>query len=100
MREALVQSEILASETILSDLQPSVKLIFVNANEGEILRSSWKEISRNPAGADPGCFLGRGALFSCSTLTPINHIVFFCRIPFVLENRRSSQGCAPPAPSP
>ena len=26
---------------------------------------------------------------------------FFCRIPVVLENRRSSQGeCAPPAPSP
>ena len=23
---------------------------------------------------------------------PINHIVFFCRIPVVLENRRSSQG--------
>ena len=30
---------------------------------------------------------------SCSTSTPINHIVFFfCRIPVVLENRRSSQG--------
>ena len=44
------------------------------------------------AGADPGFFLGGGALVSCSTSTPINHIVFFCRIPVVLENCRSSQG--------
>ena len=44
------------------------------------------------AGADPGFFLGGGALVSCATSTPINHIVFFCRIPVVLENRRSSQG--------
>ena len=29
---------------------------------------------------------------SCSTSTPINHIVFFCIMPVVLENRRSSQG--------
>ena len=36
-------------------------------------------------------FLGGGALVSCSTSTPINHIVFFCRIPVVLENRRSSR---------
>ena len=43
-------------------------------------------------GADPGFFLGGGALVSCSTSTPINHIVFFCRIPVVLENRRSSRG--------
>ena len=42
------------------------------------------------SGADPGFFLGRGALVSCSTSTPINHIVFFGRIPAVLENRRSS----------
>ena len=46
----------------------------------------------NLAGADPGFFLGGGALVSCSTSTPINHIVFFWRIPVVLENRRSSQG--------
>ena len=43
------------------------------------------------AGADPGFFLGGGAFVSCSTSTPINHIVFFCRIPVVLENRRSSR---------
>ena len=53
----------------------------------------------NNSGADPGFFLGGGALVSCSTSTPINHIVqfffllfFFCRIPVVLENRRSSKG--------
>ena len=28
------------------------------------------------SGADPGFFLGGGALVSCSTSTPINHIVF------------------------
>ena len=46
-------------------------------------------------------FLGWGALVSCSNSTPINPF-FFCRIPVVLENRRSSQGGggAPPAPSP
>ena len=43
-------------------------------------------------GADPGFFLGGGALVSWSTSTPINHIVYFCRILVVLENRRSSQG--------
>ena len=43
------------------------------------------------SGADPGFFLGGGALVSCSTLTPINHIgFFFCRIP-VVENRRSTK---------
>ena len=46
------------------------------------------------SGADPGFFLGGGALVSCSTSTPINHIVcfFFRRVPVVLENRWSSQG--------
>ena len=45
------------------------------------------------SGADPGFFLGGGVLVSCSTSTPINHIVsfFFCRISVVLENHRSSQ---------
>ena len=48
---------------------------------------------------------GGGALVSCSTSTPINHIIFFfSRIPVVLENRRSSQGgggvCAPLHPPP
>ena len=31
----------------------------------------------NCTGADPGFFLGGVALVSCSTSTPINHIVFF-----------------------
>ena len=47
------------------------------------------------SGADPGFFLARGgALVSCSTSTPINHIVFFLfgqnTVPVVLENRTSS----------
>ena len=33
-------------------------------------------------GVDPGFFLGGGALISCSTSTPINHIVLF----FLLQN--------------
>ena len=56
------------------------------------------------AGADPGFFLGGGALVSCSTSTPINHIVFFCvqntsciRKPRVISG---GWGCAPSAPSP
>ena len=50
-------------------------------------------MSGGPQGADPGIFLRGGALVSCSTSTPINHLVFFLfgRIPVVLENRRSSQ---------
>ena len=55
------------------------------------------------SGVDPGFFLGGGALVSCSTSTPINHIVFFfCRIPLV-ENRRvhlRGGGCAPPRSAP
>ena len=35
--------------------------------------SFWERYS----GADPGFFLGGGALVSCSTSTPINHLVFF-----------------------
>ena len=56
-----------------------------------------------PQGRIQDFFLGGGALVSCSTSTPINHIVFFFgRIPVVLENRRSSRGgggggCAAPA---
>ena len=34
------------------------------------------------SGVDPGFFLGGGALVSCATSTPINHIVFF----FFLQN--------------
>ena len=51
-----------------------------------------KKVQTHNPGADPGFFLGGGALVSCSTSTPINHIVSFCRIPVLLENRRSSRG--------
>ena len=50
------------------------------------------------SGADPGFFLGGGALVSSNK--PHS---FFCRIPVVLENRRSSGGGgggAPPPPPP
>ena len=60
----------------------------------------YRDISQ---GRIQGFFLGGGALVSCSTSTPINHIVFFWRIPVVLENRRSSReggGCAPLHPPP
>ena len=48
------------------------------------------ELAFESAGADPGFFLGGGALVSCSTSTPINHIVFFfCRIPVVAGGVRT-----------
>ena len=56
------------------------------------------------AGADPEFFLGGGALVSCSTSTPINHIVFFfsqntscIRKPQVISGEG---GCAPLHPPP
>ena len=55
------------------------------------LQPDW-QIDNGFSGAHPGFFLGGGALVSCSTSTPINHSLFFCRIPVVLENRRSSWG--------
>ena len=36
-----------------------------------------KQNKNTMTGADPGFFLGGGALVPCSTSTPINHIVFF-----------------------
>ena len=36
----------------------------------------WVDPDQDP-GASPGFFLGGGALVSCSTSTPINHIVLF-----------------------
>ena len=50
-----------------------------------------EDFSRTYTRGGSRIFLGGGALVSYSTSTPINHIVFFCRIPVVLENRRSSQ---------
>ena len=43
-------------------------------------------------GADPGFFSGGGALVSCFNTNKPHSFFFFCRIPVVLENRRSSQG--------
>ena len=57
------------------------------------------------SGADPGFFLGGDALVSCSSSTPINHIVFFLqntsciRKPQVISGGGGG-GCTPPAPSP
>ena len=42
------------------------------------------------AGTDPGYFFRRGCTRPFNTNNP--HSFFFCRIPVVLENRRSSQG--------
>ena len=54
-------------------------------------------------GADPGFFLGGDALVSCSTSTPINHLVFFLA-EFQLYQKTAGHlrggGGAPPAPSP
>ena len=44
----------------------------------ELMIVERQELERQTnSGADPGFFLGGGALVSCSTSTPINHIVFF-----------------------
>ena len=39
--------------------------------------SYWPVFFPVATGADPGFFSGGGAVVSCSTSTPINHIVFF-----------------------
>ena len=54
------------------------------------------------AGADPGFLLGGGALVSCSTSTPINHIVYIflqnpscIRKPQVISGKGGGNGKAP-----
>ena len=47
------------------------------ANGALQVRCSKLQIQLIFTGADPGFFLGGGALVSCSTSAPINHIVFF-----------------------
>ena len=86
----------------------------------ELLKFFCVENRRNRyPGADPGFFLGGGALVSCSTSTPINHIVFLqntscIRKPQVISGGGGGGGGgggaprppppppprAPPAPSP
>ena len=94
--------------TTLRGIETTTELIFQDTDASKTweLRTCSKypvdKYIQATSGADPEFFLGGGALVSCSTSTPINHLVFFGRIPVVLENRRSSLGggCAPPAPSP
>ena len=53
------------------------------------------------SGADPGFFLGGGALISCSTSTPINHIVFLAEYQLYYKTAgHPGGGGAPPAASP
>ena len=70
----------------------------LKASEGEVGKVS------HSSGADPGFFLGGGALVSCSTSTPINHIVlFFFFAEYQLYEKTAGhlrEGCTPPAPSP
>ena len=84
-----LRSERLPSRSLLNQLtKPKLNCFFIAC---ENIRFSSLLVIYIP-GADPGFFLGGGAFVSCSTSTPINHIVFFfCRITVVLENRRSSQ---------
>ena len=55
------------------------------------------------SGADPGFFLGGGAPVSCSTSTPINHIVFFSQNTSCIRKPKvisGGGGCAPPLDPP
>ena len=56
----------------------------------------------NNLGADLGFFLGGGALISCSTSTPINHIVFFLQNTSCIRKPQviSSQGVRTPCTLP
>ena len=59
-------------------MSTEISELFVGTNEPFVLyRCSSSEMEGFHSGADPGFFLGGGALVSCSTSTPINHIVFF-----------------------
>ena len=61
------------------------------------------EVPPSITGADPGFFLGGGALVCCSTSTPINHMVFlFLQNTSCIRKRQvisgGGGGGAPPAP--
>ena len=59
-------------------MSTEISELFVGTKEPFILyRCSSSETEGFHSGADPGFFLGGGALVSCSTSTPIKHIVFF-----------------------
>ena len=64
-----------------------------------------KLVNTKATGADPGFFLGGGALVSCSTSTPINQIgFFFFFAEYQLHKKAAGHltggGGAPSAPSP
>ena len=54
---------------------PSIEVWFVRNLPWRCTLDEWRRL--HFTGADPGFFLGGGALVSCSASTPINHIVFF-----------------------
>ena len=96
-----LRSERLPSRSLLNQLtKPKLNCFFIAC---ENIRFSSLLVIYIP-GADPGFFLGGGAFVSCSTSTPINHLVFFwqnnscIRKPQVISGGRG--GGAPPAPSP
>ena len=67
-----------------------------------VKREKTRSDPKGATGADPGFFLGGGALVSCSTSTPINHIFFWqntscIRKPQVISG---GGGVRTPAPSP
>ena len=72
----------------------------------QILRHLFEILYPLDSGADPGFFLGGGALVSCSTSTPINHIVFFLqntsciRKPQVISGRGAHPLHPPPRSAP
>ena len=55
-------------------------------------------MSSTMAGADPGFFLGGGALISCSTSTPINQIVFFLQNTSSIRKPQVISGGGVPTP--
>ena len=93
-------------------LKSSEEFLFLNSCSNLVNRCErWSKVKKQvtPAkfdksgtGADPGFFLGGGALVSCSTSTPINHIVFFLQNTNCIRKPQviSGEGAHPPAPSP
>ena len=69
----------------LCTLSPYLRLNWLKTMLFSVTRTCIHPIYLMPVGADPGFFLGGGALVSSNK--PHS---FFCRIPVVLENRRSS----------
>ena len=69
--------------TTLRGIETTTELIFQDTDASKTweLRTCSKypvdKYIQATSGADPEFFLGGGALVSCSTSTPINHLVFF-----------------------